>query len=62
MRCSIRTRLTLLYGVVMPLGLTMFSVGVFWLHARRGRPVAGRRRKARRGSIPRGIGGIGWHP
>jgi heavy metal sensor kinase len=37
MRCSIRTRLTLWYSVLMVVALTVFSVGVLWLHARWGR-------------------------
>lgn len=36
MRCSIRTRLTLWYSAVMVVALTVFSVGVLWLHARWG--------------------------
>jgi heavy metal sensor kinase len=36
MKWSIRTRLTLWYSIVMAAGLTVFSVGVLWLHARWG--------------------------
>jgi two-component system OmpR family sensor kinase len=37
MRCSIRTRLTLWYSVLMIVALSAFSAGVLWLHARWGR-------------------------
>jgi signal transduction histidine kinase len=37
MRFSIRTRLTLVYSVVLGAALTVFSGGVLWLHARWGR-------------------------
>jgi two-component system, OmpR family, sensor kinase len=37
MRCTIRTRLTLWFSAVMIVALTVFSVGVMWLHARWGR-------------------------
>src|ERR1700720_2764382 len=36
MRCSIRARLTLWYSALMVVALTVFSVGVLWLHARWG--------------------------
>src|SRR5471030_2524121 len=37
MRYSIRARLTLWYGALMAVALSVFSVGVLWLHARWGR-------------------------
>ena len=37
MNLSIRARLTLWFSILMTVALTVFSVGVLWLHARWGR-------------------------